>query len=468
MPGRMKFDWMREFIAGVGREAIQKIGRYEIGKLLGEGGSAVVYEAYDPSLDRLVALKVLRDQGGALGKGASDEAILRLKREAQAVARLRHPNIVAIHEVGPNYISMELVSGQTFAELGPGMSIAERVLVLTTVAQTVAFAHVHGVIHRDLKPTNILVEDGGRIVLTDFGIARVMDSDALTRHDRVMGTPQYMAPEQVRGETSGPAADIWALGVLLYEALTGKRPFEGENDLQIFHKIDHETPRVPPGPLGLIVAHALCRRPQDRYPSAESFAADLQRWSHGDRLHFGLRWRRPVAALGLLAGVVALTAGAVRFLATDGTANLTPGLGAEYFPNMLLQGEAVERTDPQVNFIWLDEVSPVPGIPDADFSVRWTGKLRAEHSGKTRLCVRSDDGFRLWLDAKLVLDEWDQHSAHILCGLFDLQRDQLYDLKIEYYQESVDGIIEMWWESPLHSAPRIIPAENLFSAKGHR
>ncbi len=465
----MNLDWMREFIAGAGREAIQRIGRYEIVKPLGEGGSALVYEAYDPTLDRHVAIKVLRDEGGAHANGpTSDEATRRLKREAQAVARLRHPNVVAIHEVGPNYIAMELVSGQTFAEIGTQMSIEQRVVVLTTVAQAVAFAHAHGVVHRDLKPTNILVEDGGRIVLTDFGIASVVGADSLTRHDRVMGTPQYMAPEQVRGETAGPAADIWALGVLLCEAVAGKRPFEGENDLQIFHKINSERPEIPPGPLGQIVARALARRPQDRYPNAEAFASDLQRWSRGDRVRFGRRWRRPVMVAGLLAGVVAITASVVHLVVPEETANLTPGLNAEYFSDLQLRGESVGRTDLQINFVWLDEDSPIPGIPGARFSVRWIGKLRAEHSGKTRLCVRSDDGFRLWLNNKIALDEWEKHSTTIHCGHFDLTRGRLYDLKLEYYQEMVDGIIELWWESPLHSPPQIVPANNLFSLKGPR
>ncbi|HYE97281.1 MAG TPA: serine/threonine-protein kinase [Planctomycetota bacterium] len=250
----MDLDRLRRFID----DPAAKIGRYEIVRELGRGGTAVVYEAYDPALGRRVALKVLKDP-----------APERLRREAEAAARLRHPNVVAVHDVADDHIAMELL-----APRAAPLDVAG----LKAVAEAVAHAHANGIVHRDLKPSNILAGADGRPVLTDFGLARRQGTDTRTGG----GTAPYMAPEQVRGETAGPAADVWALGVLLYEILAGRRPFDGPSDAAIYERILRDDPAPLAGPLGAVAAKALRKDPSVRYPDAGTFAAELRRHLAGE------------------------------------------------------------------------------------------------------------------------------------------------------------------------------------------
>lgn len=266
----MSIDRIKDFFAEA-PEPRPKIGRYEIVRELARGGMAVVYEALDPALGRSVALKVLKEGNRE-----------RLQREAQASAKLRHPNVVGIHEVGPDFIAMDLLRGRTFAEELPSMTVPRRLDVVETVARAVAHAHAQGVIHRDLKPQNIMIEPDGRVVLTDFGLARIEGGEDLTRTGSVFGTPHYMAPEQVQGGPSGPATDVWALGVLLHEAAAGTRPFEGATSLALYDRIVREDPPALPGDVGAIVAKALEKTPARRYPEAGAFADDLARARRGE------------------------------------------------------------------------------------------------------------------------------------------------------------------------------------------
>ena len=230
-------------------------GRYEIVRELGRGGMAVVYEAFDPDLRRTVAVKVLE-------RGDRD----RLHREAAAAARLNHPTIVTVQEVGPDFIGMERVEGRTLAEAMGSLSLRERLAVLEKIARAVAHAHAQGVVHRDLKPGNILLEPGGRPVITDFGLARIAGDEDLTRTGSVVGTPHYMAPEQVRGDVraTGPATDVWALGVILHEMVSDRRPFEGQTALAVYDAIVREEPGPLPGDLGAVAAAALEKDPSRR------------------------------------------------------------------------------------------------------------------------------------------------------------------------------------------------------------
>ena len=248
-----------------------RLGKYEVLREIARGGMAVVYEALDPALGRKVALKVLKEGNHE-----------RLRREAAAAAKLRHPNVVAVHDVGPDYIAMDLIQGKTLAETAPTMTPEQRLAVLETVARAVAHAHHQGVIHRDLKPQNVLIEPDGRVVLTDFGLARIEGGEDLTRTGAVFGTPHYMAPEQVQGLASSPATDVWALGVLLHEAVRGAKPFEGATSLALYDRIVREDPPTLPGDLGAIAAKALEKNPKDRYPDAERFADDLGRARRGE------------------------------------------------------------------------------------------------------------------------------------------------------------------------------------------
>jgi tetratricopeptide (TPR) repeat protein/predicted Ser/Thr protein kinase len=278
-------DRVKGFFAEPPDPSRPRIGRYEIVREIARGGMAVVYEALDPALGRSVALKVLKE---------GDRE--RLQREAQASAKLRHPNVVAVHEVGPDFIAMDLLRGRTFADEFPGMAVARRLDVVETVARAVAHAHAQGVIHRDLKPQNIMIEPDGRVVLTDFGLARIDGGEDLTRTGAVFGTPHYMAPEQVQGGPSGPATDVWALGVLLHEAISGARPFEGATALAIYDRIVRHDPPALSGDAGAIAAKALQKSPSRRYPDAGAFAEDLSRARRGEPVSV-----RPEGTLGRLA-----------------------------------------------------------------------------------------------------------------------------------------------------------------------
>jgi eukaryotic-like serine/threonine-protein kinase len=250
-----------------------RAGKYRIVREIGRGGMAVVYEAIDPDLGRKVALKVLKEGG-----------LPRLRREATAAAKLRHPNVVTVHEVGPDFIVMDLVEGKTLAEALPGLPLAERLRLLHAVAGAVGYAHEQGVVHRDLKATNVLIGIDGRPILTDFGLAKIIGGEDLTRTGAVAGTPHAMAPEQVRGEGPriGPRTDVWALGVLLYEMISDRKPFAGETSFAIYEKITRDDPPRLAGELGTIVQKALEKDPDRRYPNGGAFADDLRRSLDGE------------------------------------------------------------------------------------------------------------------------------------------------------------------------------------------
>jgi tetratricopeptide (TPR) repeat protein len=298
-------DWLKNFIgadapAGAAWpvSAPGKIGKYQVLSEIGRGGTSIVYKALDPDLSRPVALKVLQEAH------VHPVLIERLHREATAAARLRHPNIVSIHETGTilgpdgtalHFIAMDYVDGTSLAEATRSMTPEERLRILLAVAQTVAFAHEQGIVHRDLKPENILVDPAGRdegagirwhVWLTDFGLAKIIGGEDLTRSGVVIGTPHYMSPEQVRGRSreTGPATDVWALGVMLYQGATGRRPFEGQTALEIYEQIVREDPKPPlkdtsrlPSDLDTVILKALEKDPAARYPNARDLAEDLSR-----------------------------------------------------------------------------------------------------------------------------------------------------------------------------------------------
>ncbi|MBI4616406.1 MAG: protein kinase [Planctomycetes bacterium] len=287
---------------------VQRIlGKYRLVRELGRGGMGVVYEAEDPTLRRQVALKVLLDAD------APPSHVRRLEREAEASAQLSHPNVVRVHEVGAaidpasggpvHFIAMELVAGETLRQAGERLSFAEKVRILAEVGDGVGHAHSRGVVHRDLKPENVLLAAGGRPVVSDFGLASWREARTrLTRPGAIMGSPCYMAPEQVRGETAaiGPPADVWALGVMLYEVLTGKLPFQEAPGLALFRAILLSDPVRPaalssgvPRDLEAVCLKCLEKSPRARYSDGAEFAAEIGRWRRGE----GVRARR-VGVLG--------------------------------------------------------------------------------------------------------------------------------------------------------------------------
>jgi serine/threonine-protein kinase len=268
-----------------------KLGRYEIVDEIGKGAMGVVYLARDPLIGRLVALKTFR-----IGYSVKDQEMeqfrIRFMREAQSAGILSHPNIVTIHDVveqtgeGMAFIAMEYVRGTTLKAMlqsDQAMSLSYVVDIVSQVAEALDYAHVHRVIHRDVKPANILITAENRVKITDFGIAR-LDTSNLTQEGQLLGTPNYMAPEQIQGKEVDHRADLFALGVVLYEMLTRHKPFQGENLTVVSHRIvyDQFTPpreyarELPPG-LERILDRALEKDPARRYQHARDMVDDLRR-----------------------------------------------------------------------------------------------------------------------------------------------------------------------------------------------
>ncbi len=309
---------------------------YDLLGELGRGGMGVVYKARHRRLNRVVALKML-----TAGAHAGSDLLRRFRREAEVVARLTHPNIVQIHEVGEieshgPFLVLEYVEGGSLSQKlarapQPPRQAAAMVAVL---ARAVHFAHERGVLHRDLKPANVLLTADGTPKITDFGLARFLEAEAAAAPDRptptgaVLGTPGYMAPEQASGVTRAPTAaiDVYALGAVLYEMLTGRPPFLAEGPLETMMLVMTEDPVPPrrlqarvPRDLETICLHCLRKNPRQRYPSAEALAADLQRFLDGrpvrarpagpaERLAKWAR-RRPAVAALLAVSALAVLAG---------------------------------------------------------------------------------------------------------------------------------------------------------------
>jgi eukaryotic-like serine/threonine-protein kinase len=256
-------------------------GRYLALKRVGSGGMAEVWCAHDTQLDRTVALKILHE------RFAQDHEFLeRFRREASAAAGLQHPNVVNVFDRGEfngtHYIAMEYVEGASLKDLiGRGMSTGEAIEVIRQVLGAARFAHAHGIIHRDLKPQNVLIDGEGRATVTDFGIARAGASE-ITQTGSVMGTAQYLSPEQAQGLEVTAASDLYSVGVILYEALTGRVPFEGDSAVAVALKQVSEAPvppsRINPGvpkALDAVALKALAKDPANRFATAEEFIAAL-------------------------------------------------------------------------------------------------------------------------------------------------------------------------------------------------
>jgi eukaryotic-like serine/threonine-protein kinase len=265
---------------------LKQLGRYRIQAELGRGAMGVVYKALDPVLDRTVALKTI-----VLGEDAEERAEFhaRFFQEAKAAARLNHPALITIYDFGEEgslaYMAMELLNGMELSERmarGP-IPLYMAISIAQQVAEGLAFAHDNGVIHRDIKPGNITLLPRGRVKIMDFGIARLKASELKTQLGTRLGTPKYMSPEQSGGGAIDHRTDIFSLGIVLYEMLTGGRLFHAENLTEVFHNV---ATFVPPPPsrikpevsalLDLVVMRALAKKPEDRYGSAWEMADDLR------------------------------------------------------------------------------------------------------------------------------------------------------------------------------------------------
>jgi len=270
----------------MGEAAPVQFGRFRVLGELGRGAMGVVYRAEDPALGRPVAIKTIT-LTGTEEERAHFEA--RFLQEARAAGGIGHPAIITIYDVGREgdiaFMAMELLDGRELRDLIRGGSLApsEAVEIAARVAEALAAAHERGIVHRDVKPGNIMVLSDGRVKIMDFGIARLRDPDVKTATGMLLGSPRYMSPEQVSGEPFDHRADIFSLGVVLYEMLTGVTPFSGQDMTQLMYQVVHgaavppsHVNRALPTVLDYIVARALKKSPAERYGSAAEFAADLR------------------------------------------------------------------------------------------------------------------------------------------------------------------------------------------------
>ena len=334
-----------EPVAGVGLSAVASakaddpgrlvpmlmdFGDYELLEQIGRGGQGVVFRARQKSLNRIVALKVI-----GLGHWATEAHLKRFRLEAEAAAKLEHPSIVPIHEVGERdgscYFSMKFIEGGQLDEVArrEPMPIRRAVELIAKVARTVHYAHEHGILHRDIKPGNILLDQKGEPHLTDFGLARLVESEStVTRTMEVLGTPSYMAPEQAVGNNAAvsSATDVYGLGAVLYQLLTGHPPFAGGTTYETIKLLENTEPRSPrlwnpkiDRDLSTICLKCLEKDPKRRYSSALALAEDVERWLKHEPIlarHTGIFtrgkkwvWRNPTSAL-LVASLVVLAAAA--------------------------------------------------------------------------------------------------------------------------------------------------------------
>ena len=261
----------------------QQLGPYQIVEEVGRGGMAVVYKAWQPSLKRHVALKVLPHYFQH-----DPEFVARFQREAQAAAQLSHPHIIPIYDTGQadglHFIAMEYLEGGSLTQrlaAGP-LGLTEAQLILEQVAEALDYAHQRGFVHRDIKPANIFVGQGDQVTLTDFGIAKAAWETHLTRTGMLVGTPEYMSPEQARGEEVDARSDLYSLGIVAYEMLTGRVPFGGTTPHAVLHQQIYEPPPSPAalhpqatGPVEAVLLRALAKKPEDRYPTAGGLAQAL-------------------------------------------------------------------------------------------------------------------------------------------------------------------------------------------------
>ena len=371
-------------------------GRYELEKLVGSGGMSNVFRAHDRLLERTVALKILHEQ-----YSRDDDYVERFRREARAVAKLAHPNIVTVidrgEQDGRQFIVFEYVDGPNLKDLtrdGP-LDPREAIELTLQVARALSFAHERGLVHRDVKPQNVLLNDDGQAKVTDFGIARSLDVNGVTQTGTVLGTSDYIAPEQARGQRVDPKTDIYSLGTVLYELLVGDVPFSGDNFVAVaMRHVSEPAPSVlerrPDCPLrlDLAVQRAMAKDPDDRFESMDDFVVELEaclaevdgRDGEGATLivppprrpprdaQAPRRKRRiPLTPLLILLAGALVAVGAYLLLRDDGPGSVLPNHGSPQSEAVRVAGVAAE--DPANDGEHDDEVG---NATDGDSTTYWT------------------------------------------------------------------------------------------------
>jgi eukaryotic-like serine/threonine-protein kinase len=269
--------------------SLKKLGRYDLISVLGKGAMGLVYEGRDPNLDRRVAIKTIKVEN--LSEEAAAEYEVRFRTEARSAARLQHPHIVSVYDSDRDgdiaFLVMEFVDGDDLKhhlDKGDLYTLEQTLGIMGDLLSALEYAHRQSIVHRDIKPANLLIETNGRVKLTDFGVARIQDSGEATRtQGSMVGTLKYMSPEQVQGRPIDARADLFAAGIVLYQLLTGKRPFDGDTDFSTIQQIVGHTPSAPssfnpklPAAIDAVVAKSLAKSRDQRYANAQDFLAALQ------------------------------------------------------------------------------------------------------------------------------------------------------------------------------------------------
>ncbi|MCW5628724.1 MAG: serine/threonine protein kinase [Rhodoferax sp.] len=264
--------------------ALSKLGRYDIVRVLGKGAMGTVYEARDPNLERRVAIKTIAVHG--LSPEGVEDYEARFRTEARSAARLQHPNIVSVYDSGRDgetaYLVMEYVEGQDLKhhlDSGVAFTLEQTLRIMRDLLAALAYAHAQNIVHRDVKPANLMIEADGRVKLTDFGVARIQDAaDATRTRGAMVGTLKYMSPEQVQGQPVDARADLFSAGIVLYQLLTARQPFRGDNEFAIIAQIVGVDPPAPttvqpalPAAIDGVLARALAKAPQQRFAGARAF-----------------------------------------------------------------------------------------------------------------------------------------------------------------------------------------------------
>jgi eukaryotic-like serine/threonine-protein kinase len=397
-------------------------GRYELLELIGSGGMSSVWRSHDRLLDRIVAMKVLHEQFTA-----DEEYVERFRREARSVAQLSHPNIVTVidrgEDEGRQFIVFECIEGENLKQLierTGRLPVRDALEMAVQMGRALAFAHGRGLVHRDVKPQNVLLNEDGQAKMTDFGIARSVDVQGVTITGTVLGTSEYIAPEQARGQRVDALTDVYSLGVVLYELLTGSVPFQGENFVAIALRHVNEPPpsvleRRPDAPPRVVMAveRAMAKRPEDRFESMDEFVAELE-----DELaeldpaseQATMIARRPATAAprrraerrrrrrrgGVLWPIAAvLVVLAIAALAAFGALALRDGDGSPSAANTPINVQGIGAYDPQGGDGEHDDEAPQ--ATDGNGATYWTTETYQDFSN-------SKDGVGLVLDAQQAVE----------------------------------------------------------------
>src|SRR5438105_6240220 len=447
-------------------ELLGELGDYELLEEVGRGGQGVVFRARQKSLNRTVALKVIN-----LGQWASQAHLRRFRLEAEAAARLEHPGIVPIHEVGERdgscYFSMKFVEGGQLDEVvrRKPMSIRQAAELIAKVAHTVHYAHEHGILHRDIKPGNILLDAKGEPHLTDFGLARLVESESSVTHTlEVLGTPSYMAPEQAVGNNAAISSvtDVYGLGAVLYQLLTGQPPFAGGTTYETIKLLLDTEPRKPrllnpkiDRDLSTICLKCLEKDPKRRYSSALALAEDLERWLKHEPIQArrtgifarGKKWvqRNPNSAL-LTASLVALAAAAGWIIWKSELIRqpLTTGIAVLPFESLSEQKEQTAFADGVQDDI-LTKLAKIGDLKviSRNSVMEYRGKRNVRQIGDTLRVSHVLEGSarrsgdRIHLNAQLIDTRTD---THVWAEQYDRGLNDLFAIQAEIAQKVADHL----------------------------